>query len=166
MEKAYNNFQLTGLVVLRMLVGWHFLYEGIVKLMNPNWSAKGYLMGSETLFGLFSTLGASSGAVGVIDFVNIWALIFVGLSLILGVYNKIGSITGICLLGMYYLAYPPMLGFEGTMPTEGSYVFVNKNLIELFALWIILVFPTSRHIGLDRLFSKKREDQVISMSPR
>ena len=147
-----------------MLVGWHFLYEGIVKLMNPNWSAKSYLVGSETLFGLFSTLGASNSMVSVIDFVNIWALILVGLSLILGIYNKIGSIVGICLLGLYYLAYPPMLGFEGPMPTEGSYVIVNKNLIELIVLWVNLVFPTSHYIGLDRLLSKRGEDPAISIS--
>ena len=30
-----NNYQLYGLVALRVLIGWHFLYEGIAKLINP-----------------------------------------------------------------------------------------------------------------------------------
>ena len=30
----YTNTQLTALVILRILIGWHFLYEGIVKVIN------------------------------------------------------------------------------------------------------------------------------------
>ena len=32
-----NDFQFYGLVVLRVLIGWHFLYEGVSKLINPYW---------------------------------------------------------------------------------------------------------------------------------
>ena len=32
---TYSESQLTGLVILRILIGWHFLYEGISKLINP-----------------------------------------------------------------------------------------------------------------------------------
>ena len=31
---TYSESQLTGLVILRILIGWHFLYEGISKLIN------------------------------------------------------------------------------------------------------------------------------------
>ena len=31
----YSNFQLTILVALRMLIGWHLFYEGLTKLLNP-----------------------------------------------------------------------------------------------------------------------------------
>ena len=30
-----------ALVILRTLIGWHFLYEGYYKLMLPAWSADG-----------------------------------------------------------------------------------------------------------------------------
>ena len=30
-----NQYQLYGLVTLRVLIGWHFLYEGISKVINP-----------------------------------------------------------------------------------------------------------------------------------
>jgi len=36
---AYSGSQLIGLVILRILIGWHFLYEGISKLVNPYWSS-------------------------------------------------------------------------------------------------------------------------------
>ena len=35
-EHPYSTFQLTTLVALRMLIGWHFLYEGIAKILNTS----------------------------------------------------------------------------------------------------------------------------------
>ena len=31
------------LVLLRVAIGWHFLYEGVVKILNPGWTAAGFL---------------------------------------------------------------------------------------------------------------------------
>ena len=39
--RPYTNFQTTALVVLRVLIGWHFLYEGLAKLGNPYWTSAG-----------------------------------------------------------------------------------------------------------------------------
>ena len=37
-----------AVTVLRMLIGWHFLYEGLWKLVQPGgWSAMGYLKTSQ-----------------------------------------------------------------------------------------------------------------------
>jgi hypothetical protein len=40
------------------------------------------------------------------------------------------------------------------MPTKGSYLIVNKVLVELAALVVILALPTGRQVGLDRLLVK------------
>ncbi len=54
----YSNTQLFWLVALRVLIGWHFLYEGLVKVINPNWSSAGYLMDSQGfLAGFFQSTG-------------------------------------------------------------------------------------------------------------
>ena len=42
-----NQYQLYGLVTLRVLIGWHFLYEGISKVINPYWSSAAYLLDSK-----------------------------------------------------------------------------------------------------------------------
>ena len=39
-----DNLQLYGLVTLRVIIGWHFLYEGIAKLLNPYWSSAAFLL--------------------------------------------------------------------------------------------------------------------------
>ena len=45
-----NNAQLYGLVILRVIVGWHILYEGVAKLINPYWSSAAFLLDSKWVF--------------------------------------------------------------------------------------------------------------------
>jgi len=61
------------------------------------------------------------------------------------------------LLFIYYAFHPEFIGYTYTTPVEGSYLIINKNLIELFALFVCTMFPTGRIIGLDRLiFIRKK----------
>ena len=150
-----NQYQLYGLVTLRVLIGWHFLYEGISKVINPYWSSAAYLLDSKWIFsGIANAIVSNPTLLTISDYVNMWGLTLVGFSLMLGFFSKQGSIGGIILIMMYYLFAPPLLGLEYGKPNEGSYLIVNKNLIEACALWIVYVFPTSNVIGLDRLMQK------------
>ncbi len=152
MEKNYNNFQLTWLVILRVFVGWHFLYEGLVKVLNPNWSASSYLMDSAGLFGpMFVKMSSNPTLMNCIDFLNEWALVLVGLGLILGFFSRLSSIGGILLLLLYTMSHPAIIGVEYATAMEGSYFIINKNLVELAALGLLYVFPSGRLIGIDRL---------------
>ncbi|MCD8265478.1 MAG: hypothetical protein LUD02_16080 [Tannerellaceae bacterium] len=56
---------------------------------------------------------------------------------------------------MYYLSHPSFIGANYLMPFEGSYLWINKNLVELAALGVLLVYPTSHVLGLDRWLVKK-----------
>lgn len=153
----YTNSQVSLLVILRILIGWHFLYEGVVKLMNPSWSSLGYLADSKGfLSGVFASWASSPTTVTVIDFMNEWGLILVGLGLIMGCLTRISIIGGMVMLAFYYLSHPPMVGYKFALPSEGSYLWVNKNLIEIFALAVLLVFPTQHIIGIDRLIYGKK----------
>ena len=70
---SYSTWQLWSLVILRVAVGWHFLYEGVTKLINPNWSSLGYLMDSGGVFeGLFQSMAGNPAVLNVVDFLNIW----------------------------------------------------------------------------------------------
>ena len=154
---TYSKWQMWSLVILRVVIGWHFLYEGIVKLMNPNWSSLGYLMDSKGLFeGLFHSIAGNPALLNAMDFVNMWGLILIGAGLIVGLFTRVAAISGIILLSFYYLSHPAIIGVSYAMPTEGSYLWVNKNLIELLTLWVVMLFPTWKSIGMDRfLFNKK-----------
>jgi thiosulfate dehydrogenase [quinone] large subunit len=153
----YSRPQTLWLVILRLLIGWHFLYEGLVKFFNSGWTAYPYLMDSKGfLSDFFQSLAENKGFLDVSNHVNIYGLILVGLGLILGCLSRYASIGGIIFLAVYYLSHPPFVGADFMISTEGSYLWVDKNLIETGALLVLIYFPTSHIIGLDRYIFKRK----------
>lgn len=152
---SLSSLQLSTLVILRFIIGWHMLYEGISKLLNPAWSSAFFLKESQWVLSGFSEWVISNDQVlSVVDFLNIWGLIAIGVALILGLFSRFASFAGAVLLLIYYLSIPPLVGLEYSVPMEGNYLIVSKTLIEAVALFVVAIFPTSSVIGLDRLFSK------------
>jgi thiosulfate dehydrogenase [quinone] large subunit len=159
-KNIYSAQQLSVLVALRLLIGWHILYEGMHKLINPGWSSKSFLNESQWLLeGFAQWIVSNEGILNVVDFLNTWGLIAIGLGLILGLFTNIALFSGIILLMLYYFNSPPLVGIEYSLPTEGNYLIVNKTLIEAIALLVLTFFPTQSYIGIDRLFLKKQEIQ-------
>jgi len=161
--KNLNHFsgcRLWILVIVRILIGWHFLYEGLVKILNPSWSSLGYLMDSKGLFaGFFHSIASNPTMLNVADFLNIWGLTAIGLGLILGCFTRIAAWGGIVLLSFYCLSHPSGINTVYVLPSEGSYLWINKNLIELFTIVLLLYFPTGRQLGFDRIiFGKPNSD--------
>lgn len=149
-----------ALVVLRTVVGWHFLYEGYYKLLVPGWSrggaplaawsSGGYLQASTGPFaGLFHALGSWHGHF-VVDLLVPLGLLAVGLSLMLGLFTQVGAWGAACFLTLFYLASIPTTGVP--MPNaEGAYLLVNKTLVELAAVIVVATFHTGEIAGLDLL---------------
>jgi thiosulfate dehydrogenase [quinone] large subunit len=154
---SYSHPQTLWLVILRLLIGWHFLYEGLVKFFSSGWTAYPYLMDSQGfLSDFFNSMAENEGFLGVSNYINVYGLILVGLGLILGCLSRYASIGGIIFLAMYYLSHPPFIGAGFMMPTEGSYLWIDKNLIEIGALLVLIYFPTSQVIGIDRYIFKRK----------
>jgi len=155
-SENYSKPQLIGLVVLRVAIGWHFLFEGLAKISAQNWTSYLYLMDSKGIFeNVFKALAENKQSLIIVDYLNIWGLIIIGLILMLGLFSKQVTIAAITLLSLYYLSHAPFFGLDYALPSTGSYWIVDKTLIEIFALIVLFVFPTSKEIGLDRLFIKK-----------
>jgi thiosulfate dehydrogenase (quinone) large subunit len=153
--------QKLALVLLRFAVGWHFLYEGLAKLVNPNWTSAGYLLDSAGFAkSFFYNLAANPDLLKIADFLNIWGLILIGLGLILGAFTRVAITSGIVLMIFYYLSHPPFIGLKYAVPSDGSYLVVNKMVIEAIVMGVLLLFPTWLEYGLDRyLFSSKFKGQ-------
>ena len=158
---AYTNGQLSWLVVLRILIGWFFLYEGLAKILSPNWTSYGYLMDSKGILSpLFTMIAENPTMMGVTDFINIYGLTIIGLLLILGLFERVGYLGAAILLLLYYLSHPPLINVEYLLPSEGTTLWVDKNLVMLVAVIVLYFFPTSKIIGLDRAFLKNRSRYV------
>ncbi|HET7218879.1 MAG TPA: hypothetical protein VFJ02_12575 [Vicinamibacterales bacterium] len=154
-----SALQQVALVTLRTLIGWHFLYEGYTKLLYPAWgragapvaawSSAGYLKAATgPLADVFHAMGNASW-IGTLDLIVAAALVLVGLSLMLGLFTQAGCAGAAALLAMFYLSAIPMGLPEAR--SEGTYLFVNKNLIEAAAVIVLFAFRTGRIAGLDRL---------------
>lgn len=171
---GFSTFQRVTLVTLRTLIGWHFLYEGLYKLMLPGWtrdgarlaawSAKGYLKASTGPFAPWLHRLADSGASAWIDIAVPVGLLLVGLSLIVGLFTRLGGLGAMAFLVMFYISMPPTSGLQQP-GAEGAYLIVNKNLIELAAVLVLLAFPTGRMAGLDRLISLRRRRMAAGDVP-
>ena len=143
---------LVAITVLRVVVGWHFLYEGVAKLTSPSWSAAGYLKQARGPFAdFFRWLASQPNLLANADLITMWGLTLVGIFLMLGLFTRLASVAGIGFILLFYLCNPPLVGYFYSIPTEGSYLIVNKNLVELCALVVILVTGSGRFAGLDRL---------------
>ncbi len=160
-----SSLQQLALIVLRTLIGWHFLYEAYYKIVSPAWSpagtplahwtAAGYLKGaSGPLASLFQRM-VNSGLTPWIDRSVKVALLLIGLSLLLGLFTRIGSWAALFFLSLFYLLYIPTIGVPQPS-AEGAYLIVNKTLIEAAAVLVLLVFNTGRIAGLDLLLRRRR----------
>jgi len=153
--KTFTTFQLTALVLLRILIGWHLLYEGISKLLMPDWSSALFLRDSQWILSGFSDwIISNDGVLSVVDFMNTWGLIAIGAGLILGLLTRVAAYAGTALLFVYYLNNIPLIGIEYSIPAEGNYLIVSKTLIEAAALLVLAIFPTGSAFGLDMFFSR------------
>lgn len=145
--------------IIRIAIGWHLLYEGAIKLFDKNWSAASFLNNTHGfLSGFYHWLAASPGRIDLVDFLNIWGLILIGLALFIGLFSRWAAISGALLLLLYYFAYPPfgitLLGGDGT-----TYV-VNQLFIET-AILIFLFFYKEKGFGIDNLAGITKRKKVL-----
>lgn len=151
------SWKTISLTALRIAIGWHFLYEGILKVSNPEWSAAFFLNNAVGPFAsIFKSMAMNPALLSTLDFLNEWGLVAVGLGLMLGLLSRWASLGGMLLVGLYYLANPPFIGLPESPMLEGNYLIVNKNLIELLALWVLFQFGDSKVFGIDRLINTLR----------
>ena len=151
--------------VLRMAVGWHFLYEGISKLTISNWSSYSYLANSTgPLSGLYHGMAASPNLLKVIDILNMYGLLLIGIALFLGIFTRIAAIAGAALLTLYYFAYPPF-GASLFNIGEGHLYIIDKLFIETIVL-IFLMFSGERGFGFDSLIEILIKPKASGQPPK
>jgi thiosulfate dehydrogenase [quinone] large subunit len=163
-NQSLSGAQKIALILLRTLIGWHFAYEGYYKLALPGWSSDGEPLGRWTSAGF---IRAAKGPIASfvqtlfdhgwgpwIDRAVIAGLLVAGISLMLGLFTRVGCWVAICLLTLFYFAAIPLRGIPEP-GGEGAYLLVNKNLIELGAIIVLAAMKTERLAGLDLLWKRR-----------
>ncbi len=131
-----------SLFLLRLSLGWMFFYAGITKILDPNWSAGGYLKGAKTFVWFYEWL-LQPNILPIVNFVNEWGLTLLGLSLIFGVFVRLSSILGAALMLLYYL---PILDFP--YPDAHSFL-VDEHIIYALVLVFFASIRAGRYYGLE-----------------
>ena len=137
-----TQYQKIFLFLLRISLGFLFLYAGFTKVIDPAWSAAGYLKGATTFSGFYQWL-ASPEILPFTNFLNEWGLTLIGIALILGVFVRLSAVLG---AGMMILYYFPVLNFP--LVGEHGYL-VDEHIIYAFALLLLGSLKAGRVMGLE-----------------
>ncbi len=129
-------------LLLRLIMGWLFFYAGFSKVVNPDWTSAGYLSAAKTFPELFAWF-ADSSRIGIVDFLNQWGLLLIGVALILGWFVSMASFAGIVLMILYWL---PLLNF----PYVGNGFIVDDHIIYICVFMYLWISHAGSFVGIDR----------------
>jgi len=141
--KNMTSFQKISLALLRVSLGWFMFYAGVTKVLDPAWSAGGYLKGAKNLAGFYQWL-ANPDILPAVNFINEWGLALLGVSLILGIAVRLSSVLGAILMLLYYV---PILDFP--YPNAHAYI-VDEHIIYIFVLLFFAASRAGRIYGLEK----------------
>lgn len=127
-------------------MGWVFLYAGIVKVLDPGWSAAGYLLNAKTFSGFYAWFAGPS-ILPAVNAINEWSLVLLGVSLLLGLFVRVSSVLGIVLMTLYYL---PVLDF----PYVGHYLLIDDHIVFILILALLIQTRAGRILGLENWCSR------------
>ncbi|PIQ92005.1 MAG: DoxX family protein [Parcubacteria group bacterium CG11_big_fil_rev_8_21_14_0_20_39_22] len=136
------SFKNASIFLLRVSLGWLFFYAGITKVLDPSWSAAGYLNNASTFSSFFAWF-ASPDILPITNFINQWGLTLIGVALILGIFVRFASIGGAVMMTLYYF---PVLNFPHIPPH--SYI-VDEHIVYIFAFLVLFALNAGKIFGLD-----------------
>ena len=132
------------LFLTRISIGWLFFYAGITRILDPSWSAAEYIAQAQTFPGFYAWL-ASPAVIGLVNFLNEWGLTLIGLALIVGIFVRWVSWTGMLMMLLYYF---PIFSF----PYAGDHSYlVDEHVIYILVLTLLIVFDAGKQWGFDGL---------------
>ena len=152
-----QKWQQIVLTILRVAIGWHFMYEGIAKWMMPNWTAFEYLSASNWIFkDFFIWIAENPTLLMLVDGFIMISMIIIGLMLMLGFVERIAYLWALSILLLLWFAKPPLTGLDFASVAEGNYLVIDKNAVEFFAILVLCFFPSGCYYGLNVFFDPKQ----------
>jgi len=149
-----TTWQKITLLLLRIALGWVFLYSGLTKVLNPDWTAAGYLRGAKTFTDLYQWLAADAN-IGWVSFLNQWGQTLIGAAMILGIGVRIASWSGALMMLLYYF---PILAF----PKIGaSSYLVDEHIVYALVFLVFGALGAQSTWGIYRWLKAKSLEQKI-----
>jgi uncharacterized membrane protein YphA (DoxX/SURF4 family) len=83
-----------------------------------------------------------------INFAMRWGLVAMGACLLAGLFTPVAALAAAAQLAVFYFASPPWPGMPAAT-LGGHYLYVDRNLIEMFAAAVVATSGAGRWAGLD-----------------
>ncbi len=143
--KLANTILPPFVVLMRLTMGWIFVYSGLDKLIN-GFNAGGFLVNATKgpLSGAFQNLGESGGALNVINPMVVWGELLIGLALVLGVTTRWAAFWGATMMFLFYIAQFP--------PEHNP--FMEYYLVYILVLGMLGALGAGRILGLDAVIER------------
>lgn len=141
-----------AMVLLRLAMGWTLFQGGIVKVLEPGWTAAGYLGFAIPEGNPFAGLWANLAGNSVIDSLNAWGLTLTGLGLIVGGLVRWNAFWAAVMM-LFYWASGLDGGLLQGLPLEHGWV-VDDHIVYTFVLLALGTFGAGRILGADGYIEK------------
>lgn len=130
-----------ALLALRLVMGWTLFYAGVTKVLDPSWSAGGFLRNAipagNPFTGMWTTM--ANDWLWLIDPLNAWGLTLVGLALLLGAAVRWSAFWGAIMMLFYWAASLPL----------ANGVVIDSHVVYAMLLFGLGAFGAGRILGLD-----------------
>lgn len=134
-----GQYAATAVVSLRLIMGWLFLYSGITKVLDPEWTASGYLMHAVPEGNPFAGIWTTLAGIPLVDILFQFGLTLVGLGLILGAFTRWNAFWGSVMM---------LLIWASSLPLEHGIV-VDEHIVYIVVLFGLSAVGAGRIAGLD-----------------
>ncbi|WP_254535624.1 DoxX family membrane protein [Halomarina litorea] len=140
-EAATNVSSVTtaAVVALRVVLGWSFFYSGVTKVMDPTWTASGYLQNAVAPTNPFASVWPMLASVPLIDVLVQWGLLLTGLGLMVG---------GLVRWNAFWASFMMLMFWASSLPLERA-ILVDNHIIYIAALAGLAALGAGRVAGVD-----------------
>jgi thiosulfate dehydrogenase [quinone] large subunit len=136
-----------AILIARVAMGWTFLQAGIDKLLDPEWTAAGFLKFAIPEGNPFMSLWSGMVGNATVDAMVQWGLTLIGASLILGFFVRWAALWGAVMMILFWMA-SVMGGLAEFFPLEHGW-FIDDHLVYAALLYFLGAVGAGRLLGLD-----------------
>lgn len=141
-----------ALVGLRIVMGWTLFQAGITKVLDPEWTAAGFLQNAvpegNPLTGMWATFAGNP----MIDFLVAWGLTLTGFGILIGALLRWNAFWGAFIMLMFWLASLEG-GLGQLLPLENGWV-VDDHIVYAVLLFGLGALGAGRVLGVDALLEQ------------
>ncbi len=133
-----------AVVTLRIVLGWVFFYSGITKVLNPSWTAAGYLKHAVSASNPFAGVWMAMAGMPFVDILVQWGLTLTGLGLILGALVRWNA---------FWAGVTMVMFWASSLPLEHG-LLVDQHIVYVVLLFALGVVGAGRIAGFDGIFER------------